>query len=94
MSEARAALIFWFFFIKEKEHPPAALRAAHCAPGKEHTPGLRRCCALRNDGKGRGNAPVRKVVKTTTGTFCRFDNPPACTSVHLCAQLIFNFNSK
>jgi hypothetical protein len=32
MSEARAALIFWFFFIKEKEHPPAALRAAHPAP--------------------------------------------------------------
>jgi hypothetical protein len=26
MSEARAALIFWFFFIKEKEHPPASLR--------------------------------------------------------------------
>jgi hypothetical protein len=27
MSEARAALIFWFFFIKEKEHPP------RCPPG-------------------------------------------------------------
>jgi hypothetical protein len=35
MSEARAALIFWFFFIKEKEHPPAARREAHCAPHKE-----------------------------------------------------------
>jgi hypothetical protein len=49
MSEARAALIFWFFFIKEKEHPPAALRAAHPAPHKERTPGLRRCCAPAND---------------------------------------------
>jgi hypothetical protein len=32
MSEARAALIFWFFFIKEKELPPACQRAAHFAP--------------------------------------------------------------
>jgi hypothetical protein len=49
MSEARAALIFWFFFIKEKEHPPAALRAAHSASHKEHTPELLHRCALRND---------------------------------------------
>jgi hypothetical protein len=37
MSEARAALIFWFFFIKEKEHPPAALRA-HTPPLAKNTP--------------------------------------------------------
>jgi hypothetical protein len=49
MSEARTALIFWFFFIKEKEHPPATLRAVHPAPRKEHTPGLLRRYAPAND---------------------------------------------
>jgi hypothetical protein len=71
-----------------EKYPPATLRAAHPAPGKERTSGLLHRYALRNDGKGRDFLQQFALPATAFALCGRFARVSArCAAVQHAARL-------